>query len=484
MSHALSPRRTAVLTAAAAALAAAALAGPALAGSYEQIDRGNDRAGYSPLFSLTVPFATSDNGRHALFASFNSQKDTALFGLRDTVRNHTTLVDLAGVSPFGYDQAESQLLASRTNASGATEVILIPKDGGPARVLLTITDELYTPLSASISGDGKTVVVGAYPLGTKRIDVPSGQVTELSSDAWRVGPRSISDDGAVIVADRYQDSVLLNGTTETSVPAAAVLSPDGSTVAAIDYGTGALVTQDVATGQVKTTPMPHPYYQRIAWIAEDGSQVAIGSEDSYSEPGTTMEAKVLTVATGTWATFGGPYAEHLHEANIQNPEAPGLNLISRNGKYAVLTYTANPFRFPPANHAALVNLSGGDLPGTQESLSASSYVGVGSTAKSCVPEDPDNPRPAPTISLRFAQPAPWLPKPRRAVVTFAFDKGGAVTKTFASAQQATDSVESLTQIPIPAAATKVTVLAGVIDPAGKYVFTSESSPITCSPFGW
>lgn len=469
--------RTALLAGCTALLTLLAT-GSASAASYEQIDRATGPNGQSSFVSDVEPYAVSDTGRFAIYATSTYNPAKAELGdwayglyLRDILTDQTrTLTTDPRFSMIGMDAAETNIAMVRRDLAGEQTLMILPLAGGPARPVATIpADEDIN--SSTFSGDGTTIAIAGYEGPTRLVDVATGAITTVSEEGLALNGSSLSDDGTVLAGGYPGNGFMVKGGVKTSLPDTAIVSPDGSTVSYVvdqgPYSPRYLAALDVATGEEKRLEIPESLiFQHLLWISPDGGRVLIGS-GSRADSNLIYE---VDLETGDWSGRAAPNARGLNGERIADRNAN--KLVSRNGKFAVLRHTPPSYEGP--RHLALVSLAGTDLPGSQQPLSASSYFGLSRPARLCTPAAPG------TLEIGFGQPARWIAKPLFGWATVTFSPGGqSVTKTFAKAQSFAQNA-ALTKVTIPATATSMTVKAGALDRAGKYVESTERIVIGCT----
>lgn len=452
-------------------LAAGAAAGPAEAGSFEQISRSTGAEGWSPLLSENQPVFTSDSGRWAILRSraWGSQQGPGNFYIRDIVANTTRpLGDSTVAGFFGVDKAEQNALVVRYAAGGVTSLALVPLAGGAPKVVFSSP----TPqvISAALSGDGKTVAASLYESpGLYRIAVGSGAITKVDDVSLELGPRSISDDGQVIAGSELLTGInsgrYYRGTTKTTTPGRTIVSPDGSTVAAValDGTSWKVLTKRLATGAVKSAALPAEAYD-VQWISPDGRYVATSANRSTTP---VTPAKVLDTTTGVWSALGGPYAAEL-EGSLTglyfNPGVPAP-AISRSGRYASERYSEFP-----GGQLALLDLSGADLPGNQERLSASSFVNVTPPTITC-----NDGETVATVGGVFTQPRTWTPRPKSATLRITADGVELLDRTLTDPGQPGQNVGQFGTVAFPPTAKSIAYSVKVVYADGAVMTTSEAA---------
>lgn len=440
-----------------------AMPAAASAESFEQVTRGAGAQGWAPFYGQNVPIAVSDDGRLAAFTS-GGQQEPVLY-VRDIVANTTTLLGAPNAyTAFGFDTALRQVLILRHTGPGITfRLDLVPTNGGAATPIATFPDG---NVSAALSGDGKTV---AYVAGCKAkiYSVATGNQTTLDVPGCPTfNPRSLSDNGKVIAVGASTGGYYFTGGQRYATPSTPVVSPDGAIVAWTGYdaptGKTTITGKRLADGVTRTVLASDALpYGSITWISPDGYRVVL-STGSFPTGGS---AQVVNLATGTWSAFGGPFGKEvaldLTTANL-GPYLPGASAISRNGKYGLVSIGG------PQHHLAVANLTGGDLPGTQEAPSASAYAGNVGWYIECG---------QPGIAFGdFAELPSWIANPRRA--TFTVSANGRVVKTLTYSGQGTFG-PSYTNATLPTGTTKITFSAQVTDAAGRSLTNTETLPVTC-----
>lgn len=467
-------RATIVAALMGAGLAGGIVAAPAQAGSYEQISRDTGADGWSRFTGQYRPVLASDSGRYAVYSygeNFYPGKSKGGYFIRDIVANTSRPIgDERIVQVFGIDKSEATILALRRLTGNASELVVVSTVTGAVRAIAQIpADET---IWAALSGDGKTATYSSYlgTLGLQTVNVATGKATKIADGRYPLNARSLSDDGRVIATGEIPGGAYFVNGRKTVTAGPAVAAANGSVVISLTDpyldGTDKITVRRVATGAEKNYSLPASISNGVlVWAAPDGGSVII----SPSDTGKTQPAQKLDFATGTWTPLTGPYANAFDLVNLLEFDY-GDNPISRNGKFAVLSYSAISVM---PKQAALVNLSGGDLPGSQESLSASSYLGLSPLAPNCTEGG--------KILVNFGQPAPWLPAPRRAELSVYFNGSTTPVKKTWSAPN-TDSPWA--EIDVPVGTKWATIRGNVIDGAGKYLSTAETLAVPCFDSDW
>ena len=120
-------------------------------------------APYSPGFALFA--RVSRDGKRIAYSWFDNAKEHFELGITSTSGGDSKIV--YGGQEKGYLQPEDwspdgrTVLASRTQEDGTVQIVLIPTDGGPARVLKTL--DWRSPLRMNFSADGRYVVYDHPP---------------------------------------------------------------------------------------------------------------------------------------------------------------------------------------------------------------------------------------------------------------------------------------------------------------------------------
>ncbi|MBJ7470646.1 MAG: hypothetical protein JHD16_05065 [Solirubrobacteraceae bacterium] len=463
--------RAAVAVALSAAACCASGAAPAQAGSFEQISRISGAQGWAPFLAQNEAIFTSDTGRWAILRSraWDGPQNIGAYYVRDIVSNTTRPLGDSTVAGFyGLDKAEQNALVIRYAAGGATTLALVPLAGGAPKVIFSSPTTM--PISAALSGDGKTVAASPNDgSGLYKISTATKAITKIDTTGVELGPRSISDDGQVIAGSPLPNAtfngVYYRGTTKTTTPGRAIVSPDGSVVAAVAYDGTAwkVITQRLATGAVKSFALPTESYD-LQWISPDGRYVA-SSANQDSEP--AVPTKVLDTVTGTWSTLGGPYAFEL-QASLTglyfNPGEPAP-AISRSGRYASERYSGFA-----GSHLALFDLAGADLPGDQERLSASSFVNVTPPIITCGGETVSR-----NVTGLFSQPRAWMPRPKRATLRITADGVELLNKTLTDPGVPTQSDGDFGTVDFPLDAKLISYSASVVYADGSVVTGTDSA---------
>lgn len=462
----LPSRSSALLALGALSLGAA----PASAAPYEQISRASGRGGQSAL-APSFAIAASDTGLGGAYGRFDF---TAGFPPPSSMFVRSTLLDLTTEVRRGWilsavDRTETIGFFTRF-AGSQSEYAVGPLYGkAPLEVIGALG--AGTPGSAAMSGDGKTVAL-ADETGLRTVSVATGKVTTLGDGFVRLNRGALSDDGKVVVGltspDPYTPvvtgAIIFSGGAQTAIGGAAVVSPDGEVVAYLDdptteggaYLQQSVVTRTLATGTERRAPVPAAATIRpsLLWISPAGDRVAVGPSQ------TAGVAQVVTSATGRWARFGGLFADQFVGDGMA-ATSPQNKPISRSGRYAALPYNGQ---------VALVNLSGGNILGRDDPLSASSYIasaGIAGCGENA------------TFSGHLVKPASWIAAPRKGTITVSAD--GVVLRTATSTTPtAVDAPDDPNfEVTLPAAATTAKVQFTVVDHAGRTVAETFTKPIAC-----
>lgn len=462
---ALQPARNVLLGAAVLGVALLGT-GVAHAGSFEQISRAGGAGGAALFSNQALPVFASDAGTSGMVmqdsAALKAEQRTLVRTIeREIVANSTRTV-LPGPGRelvHGLTADETTMLISRP-AGLVQHYALRPVDGGADVPVTDATGYSDFDHSGAISADGSTVVVTSEDPGGRDIrvvDVASGSVAQYDvTGTSDLDAYSVSADGSVIAGSTprspaWDGFVIAGGTVTRLKDSSASVSPDGSTVVEWPYvWSGTTVTiRQVAGGSTRTFPVPAGGVRKPIWIARDGSRVAFAAPDG----GQSMQ---LNTATGVWSKFGRQFSGSLTDTAR----------VSRSGRYAVVEYakTEHPRWGYSVGQAALVDLTGGELAGAQEALSASSYLRVMPPVASC-------PSPG-TITGGFGRPAPWAPLPRKGELTITVDG----TQTFRQTYTApTDAIS----IPFDSAAQSMTIKAKVTDYLGRTLTTEQTIAVRC-----
>lgn len=468
-----------------------------MAGSYEQVTRATGPVGYSPLANTIFPGTVTDSGRYALYmtgapdqfdATGARQRPQAM--VRDIVDNTTTPLGGGNIySVLGLDQAETKVLALRYVAPGSSEVVVVPLVGtAPAIVLATFTS-FTGDVWGAISGDGNSVVYSYIsPRGARgpfKVDIATGTATPilpprvdengdpLQDLEFYLGGRSISDNGAVI-AGNYgggAGGAYVAGGVPHDVPGAPIVSPDGTTVAWLtspggdSFDNTQVAVRKLATGVTQTFALPAALVGgSLGWIAGNGGKLVVTKSPS--------PAQYLTMATGQWAPFGGPYSREIGSDITSRPAA-----ISRNARHALVSY--GPSLPQVSKQLALVDLTGGDLPGAQETLAPSSFVAV-KGLWGCQFDGQA------TISVRFSRPTAWATPMPYALVIVKADGVEVFRKWYTRADYPASgsSFSTVVNATLPASAsmaTKLKVEAYVTDGSRSTADHQLLKPQACAP---
>ena len=456
----------------AVAISAIALSGaaPAVAGSYEQVSRATGAQGAAAFTHYAQPLGVTDGGRYALFLDrWRNAPNTPLL-LRDIVANTTTkLAQLpAYTQVFNLDKAQATMLLREDNA-----ITLRSTAGAKLRTIATVDPDAY-PVNAALSGNGKVVVVNEGDKGIVWYDAATGAVTrKLERSDLKLSGQPISDDGSVIAGEQGTGGFgfYLKGNGEPiDTQWGSIVSGDGSTVVSIGVWNGNDIDViDTADGSKRTFPAArNDDWPKPIALASDGSTLVTGSNGGPDRP-----ANQLNLATGAWTVFGGAFTGNIR-GDLLGPTGR-LTAFSPNGKSALLGYGGSFF---PAQ-LAVVNLAGGDLPGDQEPVSASSYVYVEQpTAYNCATGGTDQ------INGIVERPAAWLPKPLITQVRVAIDGKTALNKiTTKPWDRSTTPYPAETDwLKVPfngATAKKITFSATTLDARGQIATSSETTAPIC-----
>ncbi len=471
------PRGAALVVASTAVLSAAG-AGPAIAGSYEQVTRASGPQGSAPFDHWVAQGGASDTGRFALYSSGPVFPPQHTLYVRDIVFNTTRPLTTNVSRIFGADRLETKVLALRRvtpTADSDQQLILVPTIGGPAKVLATFDD--MSTVDAALSGDGNTIAISEFSYATGDA-VASTKLVNLRTKAETAVPtglktirfheRSLSDNGKVLAGsvDLETGFYFARGQL-VETPENTVVSPNGALIA-YSHATSAgaspseLQTKRLSDGRVRAYPYPGGEGRgALAWIAPDASRIAISSDREAGTP-----AQVVNLATGQWSTFGGPYALSLQWPITDSMSTPASS-ISRNGKYALIDHAQGNGN----GQTSIVNLAGGDLPGSQEPLSASTYVRVSPLLAFCGQQS--------QVYMGYDKAdAAWLPVPKQARLEAFVDGTKVVDQTFDSVEPNEDGTPFVA-VPIPAGAKQVTYRATVVDGFGKTLKDTTTSAINC-----
>ncbi len=466
-------RRAAALAALSLTALTAASAAPAHAGSLEQITRATGAQGWSPFHvNQVTPLFVSDTGRFAIYRYF-PYEGAPVGGsilVRNIVSNTTTALGDAKVREFfGVDKAEQNALVERYDpAANKTTLVLVPLAGGPSKVLYTWNTSV--DLQAAFSGDGKTVAVSsanddAVP-GLYTLTVATRAVKQIDSKRVILTPQSISDDGQVIAGRFAADykGVYYRGTAKTDTPSPTVVSKNGAVVATTGYvaSTGwKLTTRTLATGATKSFSLPEGVYD-IQWISADGRYFAT-PWSRETDPATPT--KVLDTATGKWTTLAGPYSEAVNGSVLGiNADSGAFSLVSRSGRYATAPITLRtPWQL------ALLDLTGGDLPGDQEPLAATAYVEVSPPLTTCNGEEVDS-----SLNVYFSQGRSWIGKPKSATIRITADGTQIFNETITTPSTPTQFGGDQRTVPFPRNAKSISITAKVIDADNRTVTESTT----------
>lgn len=457
---ALAATASAATVASAAALATAAPG--ALAGPYEQVTRATGAQGAAAFTGSNQPLAVSDSGRYAVFSPRGySMPPKIPVILRDIVANTTTTLAPNAIV-IGFDRAETRFATVELDAGGETSSIWVrPIAGGPGKKVTTL--DPFAAASYAFSGNGNVVAVAEEWGALKLYDVATGNVLRtIDQTGLSLGPRSLSDDGKIVAGTKDWSQgfyVKANGTV-INLDSPALVSPNGAVVIS---GAGlSVVATKVADGTSRTYDSPTG---SVVWVAPDGGSLIAGDNDTEGGG-----AQKLTLATGAWSAYGNVFSADL-DGNLLDPVNATQSAISRNGKYAVVQYARGL-----SNQLALVNLSGGDLPGAQEALSASSYFPFTPPLSfSCATQPEAN-----LIGL-YKQPASWVPKPRLGALQIRVDGKTVLNKAFTKPFDVNDPSSSGSSISVPfsTSAKSIRISAAVLDDQFRPLADTELTAPIC-----
>lgn len=460
------PRAAAALIAAAAC--SAALAGPALAGSYEQVTRASGAQGWAPFTYTYRPVAVSDSGRFATYHAGPSALGSIASWTRDIVTNTRRKITTGDALVLQLT-ADDQTALIFKNVGGHIAYALRPVGGGPDKlVYVTTDDDNAIDSTAAVSGDGKTVAIATAVL--RVITVATGATKTYPISNPRVNERTLSDDGTVLAGGRLFGGgfrIVRGKLTELDFPAG--VSPNGKVIVSqgSTQGPGGnvdqLVAYRVSNGAQKAFTYDPGVSGFLSWISPDGSRAAVSNSGSSQ----------ISFATGKWSAFGGALAAQVDgDLTGFNPEHSGA--ISRSGRYALIGY-GNGLN----NQGAIVDLTGGDLPGAQEPLSASSYL----TVRTPIATGPcDQEYGMTVLFLRPAPWAPWAPLPRRASLVVTIDGEETFRQSFDRAFDRSDPASGfpeLVRVPFHGDDEKIVLSATVVDDRGRTLTTEETTKPYC-----
>lgn len=464
-----------------AALGFAIAANAAQAATYEQVSRASGPAGAAPFApDGALPRLTGDDGRHAYFTTFSPKDYSPVtpFGKvvgRDALTNVTT--------PFrggpdgrtiirGWDAAEKQILALRFDLSTGYQHVLAPASGGPERVVFSDAD--FENPDVQITGDGKSLVFSSGQNGTRIQNLATGAVRQIDARSLSIGRASLSDDGSVIAGISYDAGQPVGGYfragTFTPLPGSAVVSANGRAVAYLAPGEPAVLhVRSLPSGAETTSPVPAVAGAEpgIQWISPDGKRVVVAPRYSPAPNG----AQAFDVGPGRWNTFGGVYSGSIGGDEFTSGGGASSS-ISRSGRYATVRYQGQ---------VALVDLTGRQLAGGGDPLSASSYFRPTTTRECNWNQDPAWVDTSATVAT-FERPAPWVPKPLAATVTVSFDgkvaKSRALTKSVTPLGYGEPPLPAASlSVPVPQSATTVAVKTTVVDHAGRVVTGTKTETL-------
>lgn len=462
-------RSTSLAATATAACALAATTPAALAGPYEQVTRASGAQGAATFTGSNQPVAVSDSGRYAVYSPRPfSQPVKIPVILRHTVTNKSTTLN-PNATVIGFDKNEKTFATVEPNAAGdASAVWVRPTAGGPSRKVVDL--DPFASASYAFSGDGSVIAVAEEWGALKLYDVATGAVLRTVEDSGlALNARSLSDDGAIVAGTKNWSGGFYLKADGTLVDLAqpAVVSPDGSVVVTSgDPFTPVTVTK-TADGTTQSFPAER---SGILWVAPDGSAMAAGDNDT--EGGGALR---LDFATGTWSKFGGAFTSDL-DGNLVDPVNSTQSAVSRNGQYGLVQYAKGL-----SNQLAVTRFDGKDLPGTQEPLSASSYVPFAPPISFSCSTQPE----ANLIGV-FRRPASWAPLPRLGNVQVRVDGKTVFNKTFTKPFDVNDptSTPATISVPFSTSAKSIRVSALVLDDKFRPLADTEvTAPICVGGFG-
>lgn len=477
--------RHALAATTAAVVALGGAASTAQAESIEQITRATGAEGASSTLSGAGPIFTSDSGRWALYSLYPLAEGFGgkpTFRIRDIVANTTRVLgDDKVVAVYGVDRSETNALALRYDAAAdKTTLVLLPVSGAAQRVLYTWNGD-QRGIEVAFAGGGNVVAVSGLRApaanGLYTLTISSGAVKKLDSVEVDLGPRSISDDGSVI-AGRLPSTaggVYYRSGKKTQTPATTIVSPNGAVVAGVAQetpdGPYKILSRTLATGATRwSQPLPASVGD-IAWISVDGRYLA---STSTRETDPATPARILDVQAGTWTDLGGPYATAV-DGSVGGQEWAGqFNGVSRNGKYLVAQYGDIL-----GHQLALLDVSGGDLPGTQEPLGATSYVTLGGATAAC----PGATEPT-SVVVYFHRSRSWLPEADRATVRVLADGQLIHTEQFEEQGKGGPDDTGWVSIPFPIGTQTISYDVTVVDGAGRTLTHQESTKVTDPYWCW
>lgn len=465
------PRRRTSVALAATATAACALSVPApaaLAGPYEQVTRASGPQGAATFTGSNQPLAVSDSGRYAVYSprGYSSPPKIPVI-LRDIVTNKSTTLSPNAIV-IGFDKNDKTFATVERDASGETSAVWVRSTaGGQARKIVDL--DPFATASYAFSGNGNVVAVAEEGGALKLYDVATGAVLRtVEGSNLALTARSLSDDGSVVAGIRNWSQgfyAKADGTVvELELPG--IVSPNGAVVAS---GWGSTVTATkVADGTSQNFDAESS--AQLLWIAPDGGSVV--TADTDVEGG---GARKLDFATGAWTAYGAQFAADL-DGNLVDPVNSTQTAISRNGKYGLIQYARGL-----SNQLALVDLAGGDLPGSQEPLSASSYFPIAPPYSFSCGTEPETK----LIGL-FRQPATWAPKPRLGAIQIRVDGKTIFNKVFTKPFDLNDpgSLTSSFQVPVSTSAKSIRISAAALDANLQPLADTElTAPICIGGFG-
>lgn len=452
-------RRGGAALAAAAVLAAAPA--PASSAPIEQVSRATGPQGAAVFTTYGQPLAVSNDGRQATFIDRDYRRAQVPIVVRDIVANTTTTIGMLprDAQVLGVDKAQTKLLVRE----GQT-VLLRSFAGTALRTIATFDPEAYDA-SAALSANGKVVVVsdGENTLTFRNADTGAAVRTISYDDKLKLSSQAISDDGSVVAGElgsAFGFYATADGTVHP-IGSPGVVSGDGSAVVSVGPFPGdPTVITATADGSSREFAAPTTSYNFPLWVAPDASRVVSGS---FSVLGGS--ANVLQVSTGKWSKFGAAVSASL-TGDLVRSSGP-RTVLSPNLKYALFPYGGYV-----SGQLAIADTAGGDLPGVQEAISASSYLQV-------TPPFVANCDPSATseIGVLFQRPGTWVPKPLVAWLRVSVDGklvlNRSLTKAYDLSIYPNPQQPNGISIPFPSTAKQIGISVTTLDVNGRFLTSRE-----------
>lgn len=408
------PARRAVACAATLTATLALGATSVSAAPYEQINRESGAQGVSePGKYQYFGTAVGDVGRYAGFERLLSVRQPGDLpeGFVRDIQSNTTLDYGGGVRRvYAIDRAEKRVLLLRTR-NGMRQIAVVPIAGGAPIIVTEFPAGGVLP-EATLSGDGKKVVISREGFGTRVYDLTGGVVGE---PLWlnfkvteRFAPRGISDDGGTVIAASSLgsgQSVYRTNSGEVELPdsaSAAAVDATGTTVAWIEPGNNpVLVTRSLTTGVERRVPAIYPSsVGAVLWVGQGGSRVVV-APPNYDGPFSGALAYTPGPGLdGTWAKYGGRFASSILSGWDGFP-----TVLSPSGRFGV-----NRGAPGLGTVISLFDTTGTHIVGANEPFDPSAFIRANQ-----VPIG-DCPQPV-RLTASLSQPTPFATMPTKAVIT-------------------------------------------------------------------